>query len=135
MKSWHTSGAGGILAMLGIACPVCIPAIAGMLASAGVLITVSVILKPLFALMLAMFWFGLWWAYRRHKNIWPLVLGIVFGVAAYWMRYVWYFNVSYTETIAWYDWRITLPAVLLIVVAYWNYRLDKKHGTCTVPTK
>lgn len=135
MKSWQTSGVGSVLAVLGVACPVCIPAIAAVLASGGTLIAVSVILRPLFWVMLTIFWFGLWWAYRRHKNPWPLIAGVALGVLAYWSRYEWYYRVSIIENLAWYDWRVTLPAALLIAVAYWNYRLDQKYGTCPVPLK
>lgn len=126
---------GGFLALLGVLCPVCIPAIAAVLASGGVLILVSTIMKPLFWIMLALFWFGLLWSYQRHHNILPVLLGIVCGVATYIARYDWYYRAQATQTVVWYDWRIVVPAIGLFAVAIWNYRLDEQSGTCAVSVK
>lgn len=128
------SAFGSFAALLGIACPVCIPAIASVFASFGLLAFAAAVLKPLFWVLLIVFWAGLVWSYQRHKNPWPLVLGCVLGILAYWMRYVWYFRESVFREIAWYDVRIMAPAIGLLAVSLWNRALEKKYIVCKVLT-
>lgn len=130
MKSW-TEISGGLATLFGVACPVCIPAIASVLAGAGLLTPVAILLRPLFWLLILVFWYGLARAWQQHKNIWPLILGVGAAALTYWTRYVWYFRAAAYAEISWYDWRIMLPALALLGIALWNrYLLNKKNIIC-----
>lgn len=80
-KSCTIGGACGI-GLLGIFCPVCVPAIGAFVTSIGLgFAATTTFMYPMLGLMSAMFLLGLLWDYRHRRNIWLLLLGTI-GVLA-----------------------------------------------------
>lgn len=87
-KLCRISGACGT-GILGIFCPVCVPAISAFVTSIGLsFAATTTFMYPMLGLMSTMFLFGLLWDYRHRKNIWLLLLGTVGILAIPLGRYV-----------------------------------------------
>jgi len=104
-------------------CPVCIPAIGGLLSAIGLGFMVQeAVLKPLLIVLILFALFGFYWSYiKEHKNIWPLIMGIPLGISLYVGRYVYIGS--------------TINIVLMyggiagiLTVSVWNLKLKKKSG-------
>lgn len=87
-KSCTVGGACSV-GLLGLFCPVCVPVIGAFVSSIGLgFAATTAFMYPMLGLMSAMFLFGLSWNYRRTRNIWPLIIGIVGVIAIPLGRYV-----------------------------------------------
>lgn len=74
-------GASGV-GLMGLFCPLCIPAIAAFLSAIGLgFFATKEVIWPLLGLFSLLFLYGLVWGYKQHKNVGPLLIGI-FGMAA-----------------------------------------------------
>lgn len=108
-----------------ILCPVCKPAIAVFLSTAGLgfLVRESV-LKPLLIAFLLLTVAGLAWSYFKvHRNFWPLTIGIMMSTGLYVGRYVYFGDLE--------NQFLTFGSIAgLLVVSIWNFRL-KPSATCS----
>ena len=104
-------------------CPICIPAIGSFLSAIGMgfLVNESV-LKPIVFVFILISSFGFYWSYKKeHNNVYPVILGVSFGVGIYLSRYAFMnFYVMYVSIAG------------LLGVSIWNLRLKKevKCGAC-----
>ena len=90
-RSGFLSGIGSFGSVLTVGlCPVCIPAIGAFLASIGLgFIVQESVLRPVLFIFLAAAISGLLWSYlKEHRNVWPLIGGILMGITLYVGRYV-----------------------------------------------
>jgi mercuric ion transport protein len=101
-------------------CPICIPAIGSFLSAIGMgfLVNESV-LKPIVIVFILISSFGFYWSYKKeHKNVYPVVFGIFFGVGIYLSRYVFInFYMMYASIAG------------LLGISIWNLKL-KKTANC-----
>lgn len=87
-KSCTVGGACSV-GLLGLFCPVCVPAIGAFVSSIGLgFAATTAFMYPMLGLVSAMFLLGLSWNYWRTRNIWPLIIGIVGVIAIPLGRYV-----------------------------------------------
>jgi len=124
-KSGFLSGVGSFGSALTVGlCPVCIPAIGAFLASIGLgFLVQESVLRPVLFIFLAAAIGGLLWSYlKEHRNVWPLIGGILMGITLYVGRYVYLGSV--------------INQVLLyggiagiIAVSIWNLKL-RKSASC-----
>lgn len=83
-----TSGACSV-GLLGLFCPVCVPAIGAFVTSIGLsFAATTTFMYPMLGLMSAMFLFGLLLDYRHRRNIWLPILGTVGLLAIPLGRYI-----------------------------------------------
>lgn len=130
-SSWATQmGSIGSALTVGL-CPVCIPAIGGMLSALGLGFVVSEkILHPLLIAFLGITIAGLFWSYlKEHRQLAPLILGIAMGGGLYAGRYI-YFGYRINQIMMYGS------IVGLIVVSIWNVRLRRKVNcqSCDSPS-
>lgn len=106
-------------------CPLCIPAIGAFLASIGLgFVAQDKVLRLALVLMLLATIAGFFWSYlKKHGNIWPFLLGILFSASMYAGRY--FYLGSEINFALMYG---SIPA--LIGVALWNLYLSKKTRDC-----
>jgi len=123
---WATIGSFGSALTVGL-CPICIPAIGAFLSTIGLGFLINeTVLKPILLIFLGIALFGYFWSYlKEHKNILPLIIGVIMAVALYIGRYV-YING-------------TLNLILMyggltgiMVVSIWNWRLRKNSKSCAL---
>ena len=123
---WATIGSSGSALTVGL-CPICIPAIGAFLSTIGLGFLINeTVLKPILLIFLGIALFGYFWSYlKEHKNILPLIIGVIMAVALYIGRYV-YING-------------TLNLILMyggltgiMVVSIWNWRLRKNSKSCAL---
>jgi len=80
-KSCSVAGICGV-ATVGLFCPLCIPAIAVFLSSLGLgFLATKEAVWTLLVIVSIMLFLGLLWGYRSHRNLFPLIVGIL-GIAA-----------------------------------------------------
>lgn len=105
-------------------CPVCIPAIGAFLSALGLGFMINeTVLKPLLIALLLVNLGGLLWSYfKEHRNILPVVVGVLTGISLYVGRYV-YFGVTANMVL------IYGGILGIIGVSIWNLKL-KKHSRC-----
>lgn len=104
-------------------CPFCIPAIGTFLSSVGLgfLIQES-ILQPLLVFFLVITMVGLFYSFiKEHRNIGPLLLGSISGVALYLGRY--YYFGSLINPVLMYG-----GITAIISVGLWNLYLRKQSA-------
>ena len=104
-------------------CSICIPAIGSFLSAIGMGFLVNeAVLKPIVLIFILISSFGFYWSYKReHKNIYPVILGVAFGIGIYLSRYVFMnFYIMYISIVG------------LLGVSVWNLKLKKKIkcGAC-----
>jgi O-antigen/teichoic acid export membrane protein len=106
-----------LAALIGIACPVCIPAVGAFLASIGLGFLVSFkIIIPLLLALLIITWWGMWYSYKKnHHHIEPLIISVIAGLLIPGGRYV-IMNLPLTY--------IAIGA--FITAAIWNFTLLRK---------
>ena len=76
-QNFSISGAGGT-GLIGLFCPLCVPAAATFLSSIGLgFLANAKVIFPLLGLFSLIFLYGLWKSFTRHKNMWPLIIGTV----------------------------------------------------------
>ena len=82
-RIFSTIGSWGSVA-LAVFCPVCIPAIGAFLGSVGLsALALSAVVHPLLAVFLGLALLRFVLGYRRHRNPWPLTVGVVGAVGLY----------------------------------------------------
>lgn len=110
-------------------CPICIPAIGAFLSSIGLgFLVQEAVLLPLLIVFLAVTLGGLTWSYlKEHKNVYPLLAGILMAVALYVGRYV--YISGFINTILMYG-----GIAGIISVSVWNlkFRKSKDCPACEV---
>jgi len=104
-------------------CPICIPAIGSFLSAVGLGFLVSeVVLLPILIGFLLLTVGGLLWSYlKEHRNIYPLVTGILMAVSIYIGRYV-YLGATVNAVLMYGG------IVGIMAVTIWNLTLRKKAG-------
>ncbi len=126
-KASKSSSIGSSLAAtLGIVCPVCWPASAALLASAGLgfLVNLKIIL-PVLALFLIIAWFGMYKNYKEnHHHVMPFVVSLISGIFIPLGKYV-----IMSLTIS------NIAIGLFIGAALWNNDLLKKCNESVVCKK
>lgn len=124
-RSGFLSGIGSFGSALTVGlCPVCIPAIGAFLASIGLgFIVQESVLRPVLFIFLAAAISGLLWSYlKEHRNVWPLVGGILMGITLYVGRYV-YFGAVINQILMYGG------ITGIIAVSIWNLKL-RKSASC-----
>jgi len=124
-KNGFLSGIGSFGAALTVGlCPVCIPAIGAFLASIGLgFIVQESVLRPVLFIFLAAAISGLLWSYlKEHRNVWPLIGGILMGITLYVGRYVYLGSVI--NQVLMYG-----GIAGIIAVCIWNLKL-RKSASC-----
>ncbi len=112
---------GSIIAV--VLCPICKPALAAFLASVGLGIIVhESVMQSILIVFLVLTLAGLLWSYLKvHRNVSPIILGIIMGILLYVGRYV-YFG-------AWENNLLTYGSLVgLLSVSIWNLTLKKPTG-------
>ena len=114
-KSCSLGGACGA-GIVGILCPLCLPAIAALLSSIGLGFVVSTtVIWPVLGFFVLLLLLGLVWGYKRHGNVWPLIIGILGIIAIPAGNYIVMAR------------PLTYIGVAVVVAsALWNLTLDKK---------
>jgi len=106
--------------ILAIVCPLCIPALASLLASIGLGFALKLeVLKGLLVFFLITALLSLGWSFRIHRNWKIFFLGLVGTVLIYAGRYLW-FNVLFMWT----------GAVMLIGASFWNLAAKSQCRQC-----
>jgi len=116
-KSAKSSIGSSLAALLGITCPVCVPAVGALFASFGLgfLVNLKIIIPVLF-LFLVIAWWGMYMNYKNnHHHLMPLVVSIIAGLFIPVGRYV-----IMDLTVA------NIAIGLFIGAALWNYDLLRK---------
>lgn len=114
-ESCSAGGACGV-GLIGLLCPVCIPAIAAFLASIGLgFFATKEVVWTLLALFGVLFLLGLFLGFKRHKNPYPLLIGALAFLSIPIGRYV--IGVLALTYIG---------VVVAIGATIWNMTLDKK---------
>ena len=124
-RSGFLSGIGSFGSALTVGlCPVCIPAIGAFLASIGLgFIVQESVLRPVLFIFLAAAISGLLWSYlKEHRNVWPLIGGILMGITLYAGRYV-YFGAVINQILMYGG------ITGIIAVSIWNLKL-RKSASC-----
>lgn len=124
-RSGFLSGIGSFGSALTVGlCPVCIPAIGAFLASIGLgFLVQESVLRPVLFIFLAAAISGLLWSYlKEHRNVWPLVGGILMGLTLYAGRYV-YFGAVINQILMYGG------ITGIIAVSIWNLKL-RKSASC-----
>lgn len=108
-----------------VLCPVCKPAIAAFLSSAGLGFMIHEgVLRAILLAFLAIALIGLFWSYLKvHRRIAPFIFGTVMAIGLYLGRYV-YFGYE-TNAVLTYG-----SIAGLIAVSIWNLRLKKTKACC-----
>jgi hypothetical protein len=106
--------------LLGLLCPLCIPAIAAFLVSIGLgFVATKEVIWPLLGLLSLIFLYGLWYSYRCHRHMPPLILGL-FGITAIPLG-----NYVIGTTVLTYT-----GVAAAIGAAFWNMVLRKRCTKC-----
>ena len=124
-RSGFLSGIGSFGSALTVGlCPVCIPAIGAFLASIGLgFLVQESVLRPVLFIFLAAAISGLLWSYlKEHRNVWPLIGGILMGITLYVGRYV-YFGAVINQILMYGG------ITGIIAVSIWNLKL-RKSASC-----
>ncbi len=124
-RSGFLSGIGSFGSALTVGlCPVCIPAIGAFLASIGLgFLVQESVLRPVLFIFLAAAISGLLWSYlKEHRNVWPLIGGILMGITLYVGRYV-YFGTVINQILMYGG------ITGIIAVSIWNLKL-RKSASC-----
>lgn len=127
-----TSSTGGSVAaaLIGmVVCPSCIPALAALVAAnapwAFKYWQISYI-KPAFLIAAGISFFGLFFSWRRHRNIIPLILAAISAIAFYIITFVKYYTLSS-------GWWVPLPLVGFVGASILNLVFERRCTTCKVP--
>ncbi len=116
---------GSIFASLTVGfCPLCIPAVGAFLSAIGLGFLVRgssekfLIIGFLFIAL-----FGFFWSYlKEHRNIWPLILGVIFAVGLYVSRY---FDISINGPVE------VVSIAGLVATSIWNILLKRRNSCVT----
>ena len=121
-ESCSVGGTCGV-GLIGLLCPICIPAVAAFLASIGLgFFATKEVVWSLLGLFGALFLLGLFLGFKRHKNPYPLLVGALAFAAIPIGRYV-------IGTLV-----LTYVGVVIAIGAtIWNMVLDKKIRSVTSP--
>lgn len=117
-ESCSVGGACGV-GLLGLLCPLCIPAIGAFLASIGLgIFATKEAVWSMLGLFSVLLFLGLYTGYKRHKNVYPLLIGILAIIVIPVGRYtVGILTLTYIGVAA------------AIGATIWNVMLDKKKTT------
>lgn len=117
-SKWIAQITSVLSALVGIVCPLCIPALGAFLASVGLGFAVNVkFLQPFLIILLLISLGSFAWSVRLHKQWWVLIVGTISAFGIYAGRYIWFSSsLMYTG------------AFLLIGVSIVNFKLKSSCG-------
>ena len=125
-RKWLSAVASALASVVGIVCPMCIPAVGAFLASIGLGFAVRTsVLQPLLIGLLAANLAALVWSVKLHRRGWVIVTGAMGAAMIYAGRYVWF-----SEPLLW------AGAATLIGTSMANFKIkraccrgERQHAT------